>query len=116
MVGGGPLAVGKVGTVGGTGTLTVGTGTLTVGTGTLTVGTGTLTVGRLDSALAGAITWPEPYPALNTHAPMSNIPVLAPAPLVMISHRGRLGVGLHTRGAHHQAKTSGSSGRRLARR
>jgi X-X-X-Leu-X-X-Gly heptad repeat protein len=78
-VGGGALEVGKVGTVGGT-------GTLTVGTGTLTVGAGTLTVGRLGVGLAGAIAWPEPYPVLNTHAPMSNTLVLAPAPLAMISH------------------------------
>jgi X-X-X-Leu-X-X-Gly heptad repeat protein len=80
LMGGGALEVGgKVGTVGGT-------GTLTVGTGTLTAGTGTLTVGRLGSALAGAITCPEPYPAPNTHAPMSNVLPLAPAPLAMISH------------------------------
>ena len=79
IVGGGALEVGNVGTVGGS-------GTVSVGTGTLTVGTGTLRVGRLGSALAGAITWPEPYPALNTHAPMSNILMLVPVPLAMISH------------------------------
>jgi hypothetical protein len=82
-VGGGALEVGKVGTVGET-------GTLTVGTGTLMVGAGTLTVGRLGVGLAGAIAWPEPYPALNTHAPMISILVLAPAPLAMISHCGRV--------------------------
>jgi hypothetical protein len=48
MVGGGTLEVGKVGTVGGAGRLTVGAGTLTVSTGTLTVGRGC-------SALAGAM-------------------------------------------------------------
>ena len=86
IVGGGALEVGNVGTVGGSGTVSVGTGTLTVGTGTLTVGTGTLRVGRLGSALAGAITWPEPYPAPNTHPPISNVLMLAPAPLAMIGH------------------------------
>jgi hypothetical protein len=48
MVGGGTLEVGKVGTVGGTGRLTVGTGTLTVSTGVLTPKGGC-------SALAGVI-------------------------------------------------------------
>jgi hypothetical protein len=48
MVGGGTLKVGKVGTVGGTGRLTVGTGTLTVSTGVLSPRGGC-------SALAGVI-------------------------------------------------------------
>jgi hypothetical protein len=71
--------LGNVGRVGGA-------GGLTVGTGTVPVGTGTLTLGRVGSALAGATTWPEPYPAPNTHVPMSNIRALAPVPLAMISH------------------------------
>jgi hypothetical protein len=78
MVGGGTLEVGTLGTVGGT-------GTLTVGTGTLTLSAGVLTVGRPCSALAGVIIWAEPYPALNTDAQMSSTLIFAPTPLVMIS-------------------------------
>jgi hypothetical protein len=78
VVGGGPLEVGTTGTVGGA-------GTLTVGAGTLTVGSGTLPVGRPGVGLAGAIAWPEAYPALNTHAPMSSVLVLPRLPLAMIS-------------------------------
>jgi hypothetical protein len=58
---------------------------VTVGTGTLTVSTGVLTVGRGCSALAGAIISAEPYPALNTDAPMRNTLMFAPTSLAMIS-------------------------------
>ena len=73
----------------GVGTLTGEVGTLTGGAGTLTGGTETLTLDRAGVGLAGAIAWPEAYPAVNTQPPTSKIILLAPTRLATSSHRRR---------------------------